>query len=175
MDFKQNYYEIFQLPAEFRIDTELLAQRYRQLQRKIHPDKYVDASEQDRRMSMQWATQVNEAYTTLKSSLPRAMYLLKLNGIDMGEKQNAPVEPAFLMEQIELREDLESIAEHEDALSQLDEFKAKVREVMERLESEFEVNIEKDLHAAEQSVLKMQFMNKLMIAAEQLEEKLLDY
>lgn len=175
MDFKQNYFEIFQLPAEFRIDTELLAERYRQLQRKIHPDRFADASERDRRLSMQWATQINEAYTTLKASLPRAMYLLKLNGVDISNKQNAPVEPAFLMEQMALREDLDSISEGDDAIAQLDDFKAKVREVMARLENEFEANVEKNVDAAEQSVLKMQFMNKLMIAADQLEEKLLDY
>lgn len=175
MDFKQNYFEIFQLPAEFRIDTELLAERYRLLQRKIHPDRFADASERDRRLSMQWATQINEAYTTLKASLPRAAYLLKLNGVDLSNKQNAPVEPAFLMEQMTLREDLDSISEGDDAIAQLDDFKAKVRRVMARLENEFEANIEENVDAAEQSVLKMQFMNKLMIAADQLEEKLLDY
>lgn len=175
MDFKQNYFEIFQLPAEFQIDTELLAERYRQLQRKIHPDRFADASERDRRLSMQWATQINEAYTTLKASLPRAMYLLELNGVDMSNKQNAPVEPAFLMEQITLREDLDSISEGDDAIARLDDFKAKVRGVMARLENEFEANLEKNVDAAEQSVLKMQFMNKLMVAADQLEEKLLDY
>lgn len=175
MDFKQNYFEIFQLPQQFQVDQELLADRYRQLQRSVHPDKYAGASDRDRRLSMQWTTQINEAYSALKSPLPRAIYLLKLAGIDMAGRENAQVEPSFLMEQISLREDLDDIEEDDEALPKLDDFKARVSEVMASLEEEFTTEIERDTEGAAQVVLKMQFMNKLMHAANQLEEKLLDY
>ena len=175
MDFKQNYFEIFQLPAEFLIDTDELADRYRQLQRSIHPDKFAGASDRDRRMSMQWTTKVNEAYATLKKSLPRAIYLLKLNGVDMADKQNAPVDPSFLMQQMMLREALDEIGEDEEALTQLGEFRLKADEVLSSLEAEFDDSIATDIENAVQTVLKMQYMSKLILAADQLEEKLLDY
>lgn len=175
MDFKQNHFEIFDLPVGYSVDQQVLAERYRQLQRSVHPDKHAGASERDQRLSVQWATRVNEAWTTLKSPLSRAIYLLEMAGVDMGNKQNAEVEPAFLMEQITLREDLEDIEENEDALPRLDAFKARVDGVAQELEAEFASLIDKDLAAAEQTALKMQFMARLRHAAEQLEEKLLDY
>lgn len=175
MNFQENYFEIFQFPVAFDVDRAQLAERYHELQKRIHPDRFAGASEKERRLSMQWATRVNEAYTTLDSPLKRAIYLLSLEGVDMQGKENASVDPGFLMEQMELREELEGIESHDDPLESLDEFKARVRVVVAELEHEFEERYPSQLPDAEQTVLKMQFMHKLSVAAEQLEEKLLDY
>ncbi|MCB1692412.1 MAG: Fe-S protein assembly co-chaperone HscB [Pseudomonadales bacterium] len=175
MDFKQNYFEIFQLPVAFDVDLTTLGDRYRKAQGSVHPDKFAGASERDKRLSVQWATRINEAYGTLKSPLSRAVYLLTLSGVDMSAKANAPVDPGFLMEQMELREDLDAIEEGDDALERLDVFKRRVDEILAGLEQEFASTWQNDLDAAEQSVLKMQFITKLRDAAEHLEEKLLDY
>ena len=63
----------------------------------------------------------------------------------------------------------------EDALEKLDQFNGEVRGVMARLEADFSQSVEQDMSEAEQVVYKMQFMNKLLLAADHLEEKLLDY
>jgi hypothetical protein len=76
---------------------------------------------------------------------------------------------------MELREELEGIESHDDPLGSLDEFKARVKVVMAELEREFQERYPSRLSDAEQTILKMQFMHKLSAAAEQLEEKLLDY
>lgn len=175
MDFKQNYFEIFNLPVAFDVDKTVLAERYRQLQRSVHPDKFVNAPAQEMRLAVQWASQVNEAFATLKDPLARAIYLLSLAGADMRGKENAQVEPAFLLEQIELREDLEDIEAEDDALPRLNAFKARVDTVSRQLEGEFAKLLAVDLEGAEQTALKMQFMVRLRQAAEQLEEKLLNY
>ena len=44
---------------------------------------FAHAGDAERRLSMQWATQVNEAYQTLKNPLERAQYLLHLAGHDI--------------------------------------------------------------------------------------------
>ena len=174
MDFKQNYFEIFQLPQVFDLDVKDLSERFLQLQKTIHPDKFVDASDKEKRLSMQWATQINEAYSTLKSALPRAIYLLGLEGEDMAH--NPALEPAFLMQQIELREELEEIELGGTSLESLDEFKGEVEAVMKSLEAGFSNFYQgKDLAGAKQVVYKLQFMNKLLVAAHNVEEKLLDY
>ena len=174
MDFKQNYFEIFQLPQVFDLDVKDLSERFLQLQKSIHPDKFVDASDKEKRLSMQWATQINEAYSTLKSALPRAIYLLGLEGEDMAH--NPALEPAFLMQQIELREELEEIELGGTSLESLDEFKGEVEAVMKSLETGFSnFYRDKNLAGAKQVVYKLQFMNKLLVAAHNVEEKLLDY
>ena len=174
MDFKQNYFEIFQLPQVFDLDVRDLSERFLQLQKTVHPDKFVDASDREKRLSMQWATQINEAHRTLKSALPRAIYLLSLEGEDI--THNPLLELAFLMQQIELREELEEIELTGASLETLDEFKDEVEAVMKSLETGFaKFYQDKDLAEAKQVVYKLQFMNKLLVAAHHVEEKLLDY
>ena len=174
MDFKQNYFEIFQMPASYQVDTDSLADRYRELQLSVHPDKFADASDQEKRLAVQWATQVNAAYVTLNEPLKRAIYLLEMSNTNI--EHNPTLDPMFLMEQIELREALEEIeASGEDGLAQLDQYKSGVSNVFEGLQRDFEAQINDSIVEAEQTVYKMQFVHKLLAEANQLEERLLDY
>jgi len=174
VDFKQDYFEIFQLPRGFDINLEVLSERFRELQKSVHPDKYVNASETEKRISMQWTVQINAAYDTLKVSMARAIYLLELGDVKIAT--NPTLDPDFLMEQIELREELEDIGEADDALLKLDDFTLRVNKVMSALESSFASSYSRgELKSAEQEVYKLQFLNKLRIAADHMEEKLLDY
>ena len=88
---------------------------------------------------------------------------------------NPELAPVFLMEQIELREELEEIESHPEGIEQLESFKTNIVGVMKALEQESNNVINNDVEGAELVVYKMQFMNKLLIAAEHLEEKLLEY
>ena len=72
MTLTQNHFELFGFPLVFDIDQTQLAERYRELQRSLHPDRFANASEQERRVSVQKAAQVNEAFQTLKAPLARA-------------------------------------------------------------------------------------------------------
>ena len=188
VDFKQNYFEIFQFEVNFQVDQDSLSERYRELQLSIHPDKFANATDHEKRLSIQWAAQINSAYETLKAPLSRAMYLLELSGTSI--EANPVLDPMFLMEQIELREELEDIeSKGEAALPLLDDYKQRIRKVMSSLLKQFGTQIEisgvgepglnpdtdKNVSRAEQTVYKMQFVNKLLVAAEHLEEKLLDY
>ncbi len=174
MDFTQNYFQIFALPEAFDLDPGQLSERYLLLQKSVHPDKFAGVSDKERRLAMQWTTQINSAYATLKSPLPRAIYLLGLQ--DVSIKDNPALDPMFLMEQIELREELEEIEAGDTAIEKLEAFKRKAKTVMKTLEADFaEAFSTAQMETAESAVYKMQFMNKLLVAADQLEEKILDY
>lgn len=173
MDFNQNYFEIFGLPVEFDVNLDALGEQYRELQKNLHPDKFVEGTDQEKRLSMQWTTLINSAYATLKEPLSRALYMLELNEVSI--EDNPVLSPGFLMEQIELREELEEIGDHPSGIDQLEDFKGRVLEVMKKLESDFVAAIKNNLDLAEEAVYKMQFMNKLLIDADHLEEKLLEY
>jgi len=95
------------VPERFEVDLSVLEVRYRELQREVHPDRFAAASQAEQRVSMQLATQVNEAYQTLKSPITRAGYLLHLNGVDPGLETNTAMPAEFLAEQMERRETLE--------------------------------------------------------------------
>ena len=173
MDFNKNYFEIFGLPVDYTVDQELLADRFLDLQKEVHPDRFASRTDQEKRLAMQWATQVNTANETLRAPLSRAIYLLELRGIEL--EHNPTLPPAFLMEQIELREQLESIEEGEGSLEALDAFRKTMKQVMSKVQAEFGAALDEDPRKAEQVVYELQFLSKLMVSANRLEEKLLDY
>jgi molecular chaperone HscB len=103
----RNHFELFGLPPAYALDLDRLDRAYRDIQAQVHPDRFANSGDAERRASMQMTVQVNEAHRTLKSAVQRAKYLLELNGVDVGFETNTAMPPAFLMEQMELRERLE--------------------------------------------------------------------
>ena len=69
-----NYFELFGLAPRYRIDKDALEERYRAFQHRVHPDRYASASDQERRVAMQQAAQINEAYRVLGDPARRAVY-----------------------------------------------------------------------------------------------------
>ncbi len=104
MDFKADHFSLFEMSRAFRLDLSDLDSRYRDIQAQVHPDRFVNAGEGERRLSMQWATHANEAYQTLKKPLARATYLLHLAGHDIQAESNTAMPVDFLIEQMEWRE-----------------------------------------------------------------------
>ena len=104
MDFRADHFALFGLNRGFRLDLSDLDSRYRDIQAQVHPDRFANAGDAERRISMQWATHANEAYQTLKKPLERAKYLLHLAGQDIQAENNTAMPADFLMEQMEWRE-----------------------------------------------------------------------
>jgi molecular chaperone HscB len=175
-DFSKNYFELFGLPAGFLVDGQELAVRYRELQKVVHPDRFAAAGEQSQRLSLQSATLVNEAYTTLKDPLKRAQYLLTLKGIEVDAQQHTLNDPGFLMQQMELREALDEVRSAADAQGRLDgllrEIGGMIQSQVAQLAVQFEESGVEHLAAAAQTVQKMQFLHKLHAEAEALEAEL---
>jgi molecular chaperone HscB len=103
-DFGRNHFELLGLPVAYSVDGARLERGYRELQARVHPDRFAAGTEAERRVAMQWATRANEAYRTLRDPLDRARYLLHLKGYDTGEESNTAMPPDFLMQQMEWRE-----------------------------------------------------------------------
>jgi molecular chaperone HscB len=172
-DLGKNYFELFDLPTAFDLDPVDLAARYRELQRRFHPDRFASASEPERRLSLQLTAQINAALQTLKDPVARARYLLGLQGVDTGEDTDTAMDTAFLMEQMELRE---SLAEARDAVDR----HARLASLHQRVDEEFEArstllrnrfmeNSEPARRQARNLVREMQFLQKLAHEVEELE------
>ena len=178
LDFSKNYFELFGLPVAFVIDSDALRDRYRDLQRILHPDRFAGGSQQERRLSMQGTVQINEAYETLKDPLRRARYLLELHGIEMGPDHEMTKDSAFLMEQLELREELAGVSDQSDPLAAVQAFMGRINQMIRTIVSRMAVDLEipspQKLEGVRESVRKMQFLNKLHAEAEAVEAKLED-
>ena len=100
-----NHFARFGADAAFEVDVAALESAYFTLQKQLHPDKFVRASDNERTLSLQQTVSINEAYDTLKTPLKRAEYLLALQGITVNAEQNSvKAAPAVLMETMEQRE-----------------------------------------------------------------------
>ena len=93
-------FDIFGMPPSVTLDGNLLEQRYRNLQRLLHPDKFSQRSNHEKEISAENSALVNVAYQTLRRPLERVRYLLSLEGIKAlnENSRSAPVDPMFLME-----------------------------------------------------------------------------
>ena len=178
VDITKNFFELFQLPVSCEVDYQVLAQRYRELQKTVHPDRFAGDSERQQRLSVQYAAYVNEAYDTLKKILPRDIYLLKLAGRQVEMERNTIMEPAFLMEQMELREAVAELKQQSNPEAELDRLINRVDQGLAAFQKQFQMLWEasdgSSLDQAEAVVRKMQFMVKLASELEQLESELLD-
>src|SRR3954466_7562593 len=101
-----SHFELFGLTPRFQLDAVALERAYREIQARVHPDRYAHAGDAERRASLQWTTRVNEAYRALKNPVQRASHLLELQGVDVAFETNTAMPADFLMEQMELREAL---------------------------------------------------------------------
>jgi molecular chaperone HscB len=110
----ENHFALFQMTPVFAIDAAQLDAAYRELQARVHPDKFAAATDAEKRVAMQWATRANEAYQTLKHPLKRASYLCELHGVDLGIESNTSMPTAFLMQQMEWREALDEARDAKD-------------------------------------------------------------
>src|SRR5688572_29875848 len=103
------------LPPTLDLDVQMLEQRYRDLQRALHPDKFAQAASSEKRASLLKAVGVNEAYRALKDELKRAEVLYARYGGVLDEKQQGKGDPELLMEVMELREALSDARASKDA------------------------------------------------------------
>lgn len=129
IDLSRNHFELFGLPARFAVPMESVERTYREIQGRVHPDRFADATDAERRAAMQWSTRVNEAYETLREPLKRARYLLTLRGVDLQVETNTAMPAEFLLAQMEWREGVEEALTARD-VDALDSLLARVRREM---------------------------------------------
>ena len=146
-----NYFELFNIPISFDVDLSALPQTYQQLQRLTHPDRFASGSEQQKLVAIQKNAQVNDAYSVLKSPLARAEYLLSLRGIDLQHEQQTIKDTAFLMQQMEWREELSEISEQADPLRALESLEDEINQTIKSDIIKLRNFLKSDLTVAEQS------------------------
>ena len=153
----QNYFELFNLPEKFQIDSVKLQENYRSIQKEIHPDRFATSTENEKVQSMIKSTQVNDAYQTLKSPTKRAKYILSLHR--SVEKITLP--PDFLMQQMEWEEHLEDIEKNNKELGQ---FKLAINKKYEEYSLMLLTQIDNDQNWNEAAITidKLYFVEKLL-------------
>ncbi|MGA2809187.1 MAG: Fe-S protein assembly co-chaperone HscB [Terracidiphilus sp.] len=115
-----DYFSVFGLVPRLDLDLAELEHEFHRLSRKLHPDRFARALENEKQWSLADTALLNDAYRTLKDPLRRTEYLLKLVGVEIGEEhagKNRPNNgkdpsrvPADLLEEVfELNMQLEEM------------------------------------------------------------------
>lgn len=161
-ELTQDFFELFGLPARFDVDADRLDRAYREIQAAVHPDRFVNAPEAERRVSMQRATHVNEAYQTLRSPVRRAAYLLRRHGVDPQFDTNTAMPADFLMEQMEWREAIEEASDSANA-NELDQLSSRLGAELKHMYAEVGRQIDErgDFRGASATLRKLMFLEKV--------------
>ena len=166
----KNYFELFGLPLSYRIDLNELRDRFREVQKAVHPDKFSADTDQSKRLAMQYAAHANQAFQVLKDPVARGFSLLEILGHECAPESSTIKDPMFLMEQMELRERMEHASDISDIEGLCSEVDEKVLSLEDEVNSCLQAAATSDELAKAELVLnKMQFFNKLLA---EIEEKL---
>ena len=101
-----DFYALLGVARRYHLDLEAVDAKYRALARQLHPDRYVKKSAQERQSALLWTAHLNEARRVLRDPIRRARYLATGNP-DMPESGGPRLDPAFLEEIMEWREEAE--------------------------------------------------------------------
>ena len=163
IDLKQNYFEMFGLPVSFKLDRQMLHAAQQKLQSTCHPDRFVTGTDQQKRLAVQQAALVNEAYETLKNPVKRARYMLEVSGLELNDDHETTTDTAFLMEQIELREELDQCQSCSDPMRRCDHITGKMDQRSSEYATHFVSLYEQGyLEQARQVTRKMQFIERIL-------------
>ena len=154
-----DYFALFQLKPQFKIDRQALESAYLTVQQKVHPDMHAQASDSDKRVSMQLSALVNSAYRTLMNPIQRGLYMCSRNGVDPQLETNTAMPAQFLMQQMEWRETLDDVR---DQPSKLDELYKEVEQTRVNLLKEVELAIDgaNDFDLAAKQLRALLFIDK---------------
>jgi molecular chaperone HscB len=108
---KSDYFAMFEIPRKLWIEMSGLERKFLQLSWKLHPDNFVNASPEEREISLKRSSELNDAYRTLREPVGRVEYLLAIEGarVEGQSKQQAP--PELLEEVFGLNESLDELRE----------------------------------------------------------------
>jgi len=102
----RDHFQRLDLKRAYDVDLERLDHSYFRYQRLLHPDRFATKSAKERAISLQHATDVNEAYEVLRDPLRRAEYLLSLAGLVINSGEQTINDLELLTDSMERREAL---------------------------------------------------------------------
>jgi molecular chaperone HscB len=153
-----DYFQFFDLPRHLDIDTAELQRRFYALSRLLHPDSYTRAGERERRYSLEATAILNDSYRTLRDPVLRAEYMLKENGLELGEQRGRDVPPELLEEVFEMNLALDELRQgDQEARASLGSSREHFQELQDAIDGElaglFRRHDAEQTHAARRAVL----------------------
>lgn len=100
-----NYFELFEIPVQLRVDGKSLSEKFFALSRKYHPDHFVNKEAKEQAESLEKSALLNKAYKAFQNTDDTIKYVLLMKAL-MVEEEKYDLPPDFLMEVLEINDQL---------------------------------------------------------------------
>ena len=164
MQLQDDDFKLLGLQAQYAIDLTQLTSQWKLAMGAAHPDRFAQAGAQAQRLAVQWSVRLNEAYQRLKHPLKRAAYLCELRGAPIAAENNTAMPAAFLMQQMQWREDLDEAISDADRTA----VKAALKVALKAQAAEYaqdltrQLDVQNDPAAAAQTVRACLYVDKFL-------------
>ena len=156
--FEINAFEIFDIKKEFLIDSCQLEEKYLKLQVKLHPDKFVNTTEEEKKFSNHHSSKVNESYKELTNNVSRAKILLKLNGY-INDMDSKTFGDESMLEEIMELQNLCMLAETDESKKKANsDIQKVIKSTLDELNSSFKKKLWDDMYKFN---IKLSYLEKM--------------
>lgn len=100
-----NYFEIFGIPIQLKVDKNELPKKFFELSRKFHPDFYANTTPSEQNRALDITANLNKAFKTFQNPDETIKYVLQLKEL-IEEEEKYQLPPDFLMVVLEINEKL---------------------------------------------------------------------
>jgi len=161
-----NYFEIFGLPVQLKVDKTDLPKKFFELSRKFHPDFYANTTPSEQQQALEITANLNKAFKTFQNPDETIKYVLQLKGL-LEEEEKYQLPPDFLMEVLEINEQLMDAGDSGETRLNLQltienlqsTIYAPVKEIIEHYQDG--VTTEKELLQVKEYYYKKKYLNRI--------------
>ena len=161
-----NYFELFEIPVQLKVEKASLPHKFFELSRKYHPDFFVNGTEQEKTIALENSALLNIAFKTFQNPDETIRYVLRLKGL-LEEEEKYELPPGFLMEVLEINEELMEMGEDKTLVPNLairvtqleEEIYEPVKEIVEHYQEG--VTSEKELLQVKEYYFKKKYLERI--------------
>ena len=161
-----NYFEIFGIPIQLKVDKNELPKKYFELSKKFHPDFYVNATPSEQNRALEITANLNKAFKTFQNPHDTIKYVLQLKGL-LEEEEKYQLPPDFLMEVLEINEKLMDASDSDeiklDLQLAIDNLQSEIYEPVKKTVEHYQdgVTTEKELLQVKEYYYKKKYLHRI--------------
>lgn len=161
-----NYFEIFGIPIQLKVDKNELPKKYFELSRKFHPDFYANSTPSEQNRALEITASLNKALKTFQNPDDTIKYVLQLKGL-LEEEEKYQLPPDFLMEVLEINEKLMDAGDNDETKvnlqSAIDSLQSEIYDPVRKIVEHYQegVTTEKELLQVKEYYYKKKYLHRI--------------
>lgn len=161
-----NYFELFEIPVQLIVDKSSLPRKFFELSKKYHPDYFANESLEKQAEALDKSTLLNKAFKIFQNEEETIKYVLQLKGL-LEEKEKYELPAAFLMEVMEINEQLMDAGDDPDLIlnlkSAIANLQAETYEPVKQIVEHYQEGItsEKELLQVKEYYYKKKYLDRI--------------